>query len=248
MLKVFLCDDVPLQLCMLEDLVRQYFIEKELPVDIRKFEYGEKLLETVEKEGSADIYFLDMILPGIQGIGIGRKLREMGDKGKIIYVTSTSEYAVDSYSVDAFFYLLKPIGRKVIFEVLDKAFSELVTASLQKDSPAPEQLLEIKTRSGKLMVNSAGLLYVDIFDRGLRWHMDDGTDHLGPMLRIPFAQAVENILENPDFIFSGSYLVVNRTGITAIGKESISFRDGSTVYPSKAACATLYDKIKSNIF
>lgn len=247
MLKVFLCDDIPLQLCILEDLVKQYFLEKELPADIRKFESGEQLLAFVRSEGPADIYMLDMILPGIKGIGIGHELRAMGDTGKIIYITTTSEYAVESYLVDASSYMLKPIGRKVLFGTLDKVLSGMPSPDSKKEAPASEQYFEIRTKSGNAIISLNNLMYIDISGRALCWHLADGSDCIGPMLRVPFAQAVEDVLAFPGFISSGTHLVVNISAVVAADKKSITFKNGAKIFPSKSACAVIYEKIREKI-
>jgi len=86
---------------------------------------GEELLEQAEAEGGFDLYVLDVIMPELSGIDVGVKLRELGSDAPIIYLTTSPDYAVDSYLAQAFYYILKPVDRFQLFEVLDRAAPSL---------------------------------------------------------------------------------------------------------------------------
>lgn len=59
-------------------------------------------------ENTVDAAFLDMEMPGIHGLGLAKKLKEMDPDIRIIFVTAYSQYALDAWGVDATGYLLKP--------------------------------------------------------------------------------------------------------------------------------------------
>ena len=58
-------------------------------------------------------------MPGVNGIAVGLRLREMGAAGEIIYLSASRDFAVESYQAQAFFYLLKPVASDRLFPVLD---------------------------------------------------------------------------------------------------------------------------------
>ena len=62
-----------------------------------------------ERCGGFDLYVLDVVMPDLNGIEAGRTLRALGTAGEIIYLSQVADYAPDSYDVQAFYYLLKPI-------------------------------------------------------------------------------------------------------------------------------------------
>lgn len=242
MIKIGLCDDISVQLSIISDIVDKYCKDHNLEADIQEFTSGEDLIAYVENNGFFDIYFLDMILPGLQGIEIGQKLREMGDNGKIVYLTATSEYAVESYEVNAFFYMLKPISKNMIFKVLDKALDELEDSIEEEEKQ--DKKIEIKTHEGKKIVRVRDIMFVDIVNRGLCFHMTDGNVLEGPMLRIPFSEAVSGLLIYDKFIFAGSHLLINEYNIDKAEKNSVFFKNGVQLFLSKNAKNALFDKLK----
>lgn len=245
MIKICLCDDIPVQLCMLEDMVRDYCTEREIITTVSTFENGTNVIDYVSKNGFFDIYILDMIMPGIKGIDVAKELRKLGDNGRIIYLTATSEYAVDSYQVGAFFYLLKPLDRKTMYEVLDKACTEVTREQLSRlRAGFNDRRIEVRMRAGKTLVRLADILYVNIVNRGLCYHIIDGSCIETPMLRVPFAEAVNEITDTKGFLTAGAHLVINMINITQITKNSIVFANGEELFPSRSALSYVNEEIK----
>ena len=88
------------------------------------FSSGLELLSAAEEE-RFDLYVLDVVMPGLSGIDLGLKLRELGSYGAIVYLSISPEYAVDSYAARAFYYLMKPVESAKLFHVLDQAAASL---------------------------------------------------------------------------------------------------------------------------
>ena len=111
MLRIAICDDEENQLrktaALLEDYLR---IRPECSGQVETFLAGETLLKRAEAAGGFDLYILDILMPDLSGIDVGRKLRQLENGGEIIYLTTSNDFAADSYEVQAFFYLL--IGLK----------------------------------------------------------------------------------------------------------------------------------------
>ena len=71
-------------------------------------------------------------MPGCNGIDTGRRLRVLNKSGEIVFLTSSNDFAADSYDVRAFFYLLKPVEETKLFQVLDRAVKKTETAAKQR--------------------------------------------------------------------------------------------------------------------
>lgn len=80
------------------------------------------IINHVDEHGGFDLYILDCIMPGMNGIELGAALRMRDDMGFLIYLTTSPDFALDSYRVDAFDYLLKPVRSELFFQSLDKAY------------------------------------------------------------------------------------------------------------------------------
>lgn len=70
-----------------------------------------ELLADIEAGVRFDVLFLDVLMPGINGINAAREIRRYDTAVQIIFVTSSSEFAVQSYVVGAYYYQLKPIWK-----------------------------------------------------------------------------------------------------------------------------------------
>lgn len=117
MLKIAVCDDDEVELRKTVDCIKSW---PGLDGGVSIFPNGEELLREA-LFGGFDIYVLDILMPGLDGISTGAKLREAGEGGEIIYLTNSNEFAAGSYEVGAFFYLLKPVERERLHSVLDAA-------------------------------------------------------------------------------------------------------------------------------
>ena len=131
MIKLALCDDETAQREAAGNLLREYAASRPaLAIKLSIFSSGQELLAAAEECGGFDLYVLDIVMPGLSGIDLGVRLRELYSDGDIIYLTISPEYAVDSYAARAFYYLMKPVEPDKLFQVLDQA-----VAALEKFSP-----------------------------------------------------------------------------------------------------------------
>ena len=108
-MRLAICDDNELQREMISDVINEYIRERRLDVNVSVFESGLKLIDSVRTQGRYDIYILDMLMPEMNGLEVASTLRMLKDDGKIIFLTATLDYAVASYDVRAFYYLVKPV-------------------------------------------------------------------------------------------------------------------------------------------
>ncbi|MBQ0027696.1 MAG: response regulator [Lachnospiraceae bacterium] len=125
MIKITYCDDSWIQQGLMDEWLKYYTAKKGITIEGVPFSTGNDLMAAVEHGASFDIYILDIILPGMRGTEVASKLRERGDNGKIIYLTSSSVFSAQSEEVNAFGYLVKPIQPEQLYEILDRAIAEI---------------------------------------------------------------------------------------------------------------------------
>ena len=119
-MKVAICDDEARCLNAAYSAAETYAKQKTgKTITFDTFSHSDDLILACEKNGGYDIYVLDVVMPDMNGIQLGEKLRSLGFDGKIIYLTSSEEYSLDAFRVKAFDYLIKPIN--------DETFSKLLT-------------------------------------------------------------------------------------------------------------------------
>jgi two-component system LytT family response regulator/two-component system response regulator LytT len=102
---------------------------------------GLQALELIE-ELSPDLVFLDVHMPGLDGMGVVRRLREKGaDLPHFIFVTAYDQYAVEAFRLEAMDYLLKPVDKGRLAETIERARRAI------QESKAPEPPAGAKTAS-----------------------------------------------------------------------------------------------------
>lgn len=119
MLKIAVCDDSPLFLDLAVKFINKWSEERQLPVSIASFNNGDDLL-VANADERMDIIFLDIIMPLLNGMDTARELRQTDKAVKIIFLTSSPEFALESYEVKAHGYILKPIVYDELREILDE--------------------------------------------------------------------------------------------------------------------------------
>lgn len=100
--KIAVCDDVAIERDMLCELLHQYD-EKQI---IYNFSCGEELIRSPL---TFDLVFLDIYMNGMTGMETAKLLKEKNQKTSIVFLTSSKDYAVESYEINAFDYIVKPL-------------------------------------------------------------------------------------------------------------------------------------------
>lgn len=229
MLNIAVCDDEAWYIQQITELLQAYLHDHpSLNGQIQTFENGETLLSQVKYSRGFDLYLMDIIMPELNGIQTGFLLRGLGDGGEIIYLTTSTDYAVDSYAVRAFFYLLKPVDREQFFTVLDAAIDKL---SLRR-----RQAVVITTKDGPRRILLDQILYAERVGRCVRYYCADGAvDSMS--LRVPFREAVEPLLADSRFYQCGSSFAFNFQHITGISAQTVLLDSGKFVAIPRATVA-----------
>ena len=126
-MRIAVCDDSSLDRDLFVALLPHYFVNKPISNEIIQYENGVDLLHDVEDDMWFDIVFLDIYMNDLLGIDVAHKLRSLGYRGHIIFLTATADFAVDSYEVEALGYLLKPQSFEKLSQVMDRAIRAMTT-------------------------------------------------------------------------------------------------------------------------
>lgn len=117
MIKIGLCDDNYLFIKKLSEILKDLSKSEGLNIEITSFESSKDLLDFYGKNKSYfDVIFLDILMDNdrLNGIETSKIIRKTSSDIFIIFVTSSKDYALESYSVNAFSYILKPFSKEDI--------------------------------------------------------------------------------------------------------------------------------------
>lgn len=231
MYRIAACDDDGVAISQLKMLMNQYALEHtELELSFTPFCSPEELVPHVKKD-AFHIYLLDIILGKTDGIELGTAIRQEDEKAVIIYITSSPDYAVQSYSVEAFYYLLKPVGRQSLFPVLDKVFTRLCGTQ--------NSTLSIRTRDGIYSVKTSQIVCIEYHSHRLLYYLDNGTSILSITFRESFDRISAPILKNSSFAKVSSSFIVNFAHVKKITKKGFYMTNESEITVSR-----LYPDVK----
>lgn len=118
MIKIAICDDETAFLTELSAMLRSWAASRELVLQLFPFTNGDKLIAACE-ESPADLVILDIMMPFPGGMDTAKALRQKESHVPLIFLTSSPEFALESYEVRAFWYLLKPVSEERLFSVLE---------------------------------------------------------------------------------------------------------------------------------
>lgn len=222
MIKLALCDDEAEQREGIGGLLREYAAARPaLAVKLSVFSSGGELLKAAKECGGFDVYVLDVVMPGLSGIDVGVRLRELYSGGAIIYLTVSPEYAVDSYAARAFYYLMKPAEPEKLFQVLDQAAS-----ALEKQRAA---CVAVRTKDGLARLRLDEITYAELAGRAVRYHLADGSSLDSVTVRSPFQEETGPLLADPRFFLCGASFVVNLFYVAAVEKGFLRMDSGTRV-------------------
>ena len=168
-MKIAICDDNKQELLRINNLVDEYSrcALTEDKIEVSEFTSSIHLLEQLDGGKHFDVFLLDIIMPNINGIKLATDIRNTDQVAKIIFLTSTSEFAVASYSVGAFNYLLKPVQKDKLFSVLEKAYKDICMN--------PKQYIVVKTQTALSKVFLHQLIYVEVKGRTVYFNQKNGV-------------------------------------------------------------------------
>ena len=126
-MKIALCDDDCLELEKIKNAVDEFIVSNQSShqITVETFTNGDSLLCQITKHGGFNLLILDIIMPGMNGIDLAKEIRINNSNCKIIFLTSSPEFAVNSYKVNALYYLLKPFSGTELKSLLNKTLDEI---------------------------------------------------------------------------------------------------------------------------
>ena len=229
-MKVAICDDDQRCREQIMEFSRAYSARNQhFSVSFSAFECADDLLEAAGKSGGFDVYLLDILMPRKNGLDLGHHLRQLGDSGKIIYLTSSPEYAIDAYQVNAFNYLLKPITSEAFSAAMDSALCSLAQRR--------EKSLIVKTSEGTIRLPLDSILYAEMDKRTVLYHLTGEKTVKSLHIRTTFAKAINDLLRDNRFVLCGASVAANMYYIAMVEKGALLFTDGSKVYIPRKVCS-----------
>lgn len=211
-IKIAVCDDAKEDIELLSSALLAY----DPTFEIVAYTNGNTLVDDfLDCSPSVDILFLDIYMPGIDGIKTAREIRSKFKDIIIIFLSSSKDHYSQAYEVFAFNYILKPFDRERLYTVLARAIEEIHKQSGHK--------ICFSYKSTVHTVNCRDIQYLESVNRLLLFHLADAS---APQCYGKLDEIIKKLPERL-FIRCHQSFIVNASAVTEMGENY--FRVGQVV-------------------
>lgn len=229
MRSIAICDDDAAERAKTRALLDAYLDGRGMAARVREFTAGKELLFAAEEE-PFDVYLLDVVMPEMNGIELGVSLRGTDRTGAIVYLTTSEDFAIDSYAARAFWYLVKPVKPDKLYPVLDMAFDALRYKE--------EAGVQVRTQDGSVRLLFDEIYYVESVERRLNYVYRGGAAE-SQADTASFQQKVAPLLADKRFYRCGASLVLNLQHVKAVDRSGVTLDTGEQLEIPRRAAAEL---------
>jgi len=211
MLQIVLCDDNSDELSNMLQLLNQYKSVKHLNCEYTAFSNGFELTSDLSKGKRYDIYCLDIIMPGFSGIDIAKEIRNFDKTAPILFFTSSPEFALESYSVKAVNYVLKPISKEKLFFTFDDLLEQV-------EAKKAENAIVVKSDDGLQKILISNIVFAEVIGRNVLYHLISGK-----VIKCSdsFSNVCNNLIKYNCFIKTHRSYLVNMQYIDTIENHQV---------------------------
>ena len=219
-LSIAICDDNPM---FLEEAVSMLSDWPGKPPGMQYtcFTDGDALLKA-HSSTPFDLLLIDVVMPLLNGIEAAQELREQDKQVKIVFLTSSPEFAIDSYKVKVSNYLLKPVEKAALHCCLDELWEEL-------QQNARSVLVRSASAVHRLTLNS--IEFLEAQNKHTHFFLSDGTDIDSVQ---PLHTFESSFLLSDGFCKCHRSYIVNLNHIRSYTANEIILRSGRSVRISRS--------------
>ena len=228
MIKIAICDDECKFLDSAEEMLKQYLSDNGISAQADLFRIPMELIDAIEKGIRYDIYLLDIYMPGISGMSIATELRSRDIKSPIIFLTSSTDHALEAFGVNATHYLLNPYTKTNFYVGMDKAMQSIT--SHRDDS------IVLKVDNEYRSISVSAIRYCEAEDKYQRLYLKNGERLL---VRITGTELYKQLSAFDCFYRCGRAHIVNLNHIRKVGQDGAAFKDGVQLLLPRSVLAGL---------
>lgn len=217
-MRIAVIDDLPSDRQRLAADISLWAETQSLPLDSMpdQFENGEAFLKHFSV-GKYDVIFLDIYMDGINGMDTARQIRESDTSCRLVFITTTSEFAVESYDLDSSWYLVKPYS----YEKLSHALSRCC-ASWQKQN----EFLLVSGKKGAEKLPLHQIAWTEYVNRRVCVHFKNGLETYVSMRQMDFS---ESLLSYPFFCDCMKGVIVNFEAVKKLLEDCFLLENGERI-------------------
>ncbi|WP_076464699.1 LytR/AlgR family response regulator transcription factor [Actinomyces mediterranea] len=211
MIRVGIVEDDAISRKLILDYLTRYESEHDESFDVSVFEDGSQIVRNYRPR--FDIILLDIQMPDVDGMSAAKHIRSIDEQVVLVFITSSPQFAIKGYEVDATSYLLKPLPWFAFEQELTRA---IATVRKRKNSS-----LIIQSGTDVIRLSIEDVVYVESVKHRLEIHTVDGAYSISGTLKDMEAQ-----LDGHDFFRSNSCYLVNLAHVQGVRDQSCIMTGG----------------------
>ena len=232
MFKVAICDDEATSVQLNKALTEKILKENMVDYEIDCFSDMQEMIDSLSKVNNVHQYnvlLCDILTTDINGIEAAKRLRELGEQIDIVFISSTAEYALDGYSVQALRYIQKPVDIEKLSEAL------MISYRKSQDRTG----LSVISNGAPCTIKFDDIIYIESQAREIDIHFDGGmiTTHVK-------ISDVEKMLPDSLFFRCHRSYIVNLARIKRLERYDITMNNDEFIPVSQQ----LYSETKTRYF
>ncbi len=220
-MRIAICDDSKVDIRALYTMLHSWFAKNDIEVNVEAYDSGQKLLLSYEQQKKKmrpdwDILFLDIYMDQMDGIAVAKTLREKAPNTMIIFVTSSETHAVASYDLMAEGYLVKPVARPRLYQLLDH---------LRPRMNVQESVIQVVSDRIPVSVPLNKIRYVEVFN----WMCVIHTPGNDIQVNVPLKDIEAQLVDHPNFVKCNRCYLVNLNYVTEITDDTLVLDQGEAL-------------------
>lgn len=200
--------------------------------EMKYFSSGENFLQSWQDE-AFDMIILDIFMDGITGLDVARQVRKVNREIKIVFSTSSNEFASESYEVNACYYLRKPFGKEQVKALIDR----LNLAEI-------EQMRTVKLPDGTSVILRR-IIYADCASHIVTLHCKQDRSIV---FRSNFSEIESLLCGYPYFISPTKGIVINFYEVLKQNRDTFEMSDGTRIPISRRKAGDALEAYSSFLF
>ena len=148
-----ICDDSVVDSNYVKELVTQWANDKKYQVNIDIFSSAEAFIFHYVENKEYDVLLLDIEMGNMDGVTLARQIRKSNKSVQIVFITGYSDYIAEGYDVEALHYLMKPLKKEKLYDVLERAVNKIMQN---------EKHLVLNTFDEMIRIPLHEIIYIDV--------------------------------------------------------------------------------------
>lgn len=220
MLNIAICDDDCTQLGLLAAYTQECIQSHAIHAVIHQFDHPDKLLRSCEKQ-QYHLYILDIVMPMLSGLEVGKAIRERDQEAIILYATYEPGYALQSFESSPINYLLKPIDKQQLCKTVLQACSKL--------DKTFDTTCTIKTPQGIKVFRFSEILFAEYSNHTVRYTLTDSRVIVTSIIKGTFTDHIQRLMQDARFVRPHVSYVLNMDYVESFTKTRFTLQGGYEV-------------------